>query len=182
MKTIKLKSGETVTLSDKDYPLVKQYKWRLKKTVGSDLKYARSGPPEGPTIQMHRLIMGVTDPKIKVDHRDGNGLNNCRSNLRIATHQQNQRNAKLRKDNKLGIRGLYLWRGKIGVQITIDGKTKHLGYFTDLEEAVRVYNKAVKKHFGRFARLTVLTKEQLNDGLRAIGELEYGSSGMGLKR
>jgi hypothetical protein len=107
---------------------------------------------------MHRQIMGVSDPAIKVDHRDGNGLNNCRLNLRLATNRQNVRNNRGRK-RRLGPykgvhpsgRPLKPWAAKI----TVDGKTVNLGRFTEPEQAARAYDAAARKHFGEFARLNL---------------------------
>lgn len=88
------------------------------------------------SIKMHRIIMNAKKGEI-VDHINRNSLDNRRSNLRIATHIENCRNARLKSDNKSGIRGVH-WakHAKSWVaQIRINGKTKHLGCFLTIEEA-----------------------------------------------
>jgi len=101
------------------------------------------GEIKGKHIQLHRLIMGVTDPKIEVDHINGNGLNNCRWNLREATHSENNQNMKgTRKQNKSNLPGVGQYKGKYRARITVDGKTKYLGYFDTPEAAHTEYLKA----------------------------------------
>ena len=50
------------------------------------------------TVMMHRLILGLTDPEIEADHRDNDGLNNQRYNLRRCTHLENIRFRQPEKD------------------------------------------------------------------------------------
>ena len=87
--------------------------------------------------------MGATDPKIDIDHRDGNTLNNQRDNLRIATRTQNNANAKTPKDNRSGYKGVSFdkARGKYQAQCRVNGKKKHLGYFTTSQEAYAAYKR-----------------------------------------
>ena len=120
------------------------------------------------TIRMHRAIMGVTDPRIQVDHIDLNGLNNQRHNLRIATHGQNQQNHRVRQDNTSGYKGVS-WNRESSkwAAYIIDGHKIHLGYFTDPEEAARVYDRAAILHFGEFARLNF---EEIHESEQASGE------------
>ena len=107
---------------------------------------------------MHRVILARAlgrplAPHEQVDHIDGNGLNNRRENLRIATAAQNQRNAKLRIDNTSGYKGVYFdkrkkkWRGLI----KFNQKTIHLGSYATPEAAHEAYCKAAKELFGEFA-------------------------------
>lgn len=111
---------------------------------------------------MHRMIMelaGVNIDGLEVDHRNGDGLVNTLRNLRPATHQQNMRNRRRQQNNKSGFIGVSWsererrWR----VCISVDGKTKHLGRFTDKIEAARAYDTAAIQHFGGFARLNFPT-------------------------
>jgi hypothetical protein len=60
--------------------------------------YARHSTPHNAkgkqqSVSMHRFILGVTDPKTKVDHRNRYGLDNRRENLRLPTDSQNGANA-----------------------------------------------------------------------------------------
>lgn len=103
-----------------------------------------------------------------VDHIDGNGLNNLRSNLRFATMSQNIANSKVRKDNTTGYKGVSwfvgskhpngVWKSKPSwtARIGINGKRITVGYFATKEEAARAYNKAAIKYHGEFAKLNII--------------------------
>jgi hypothetical protein len=106
--------------------------------------------------RLHRMIFmwhhGFL-PK-EVDHINGNKLDNRIENLRASTKSQNMRNSKIRKNNKSGFKNV-LWRTqekKWQVQLRAFGKTKHIGYFDDLELAGLVATMAREKYHGEFAR------------------------------
>ena len=104
------------------------------------------------SLLMHRFILGLNDPEIEIDHEDRNGLNNQRYNLRKA-EDKNQQNVGLRKDNKSGFKGV-TWSAAAGMwraRIRIETKEIHLGVFTDLIEAAKVYDAAAIKYHGKFA-------------------------------
>jgi hypothetical protein len=105
-------------------------------------------------IPMHRLVMDA--PKgLQVDHKDGDGLNNSRSNLRLATHQQNQWNRGKYKVSTSGIKGVY-WYAKTSkwtAKIRVNGKLINLGYFAQKDVAAQVYAEAAKKYHGEFAHV-----------------------------
>ena len=103
--------------------------------------------------RLHRLIMNVTDPNIFVDHINHNGLDNRKSNLRICTNQENIRNCITPKNNKSGYKGIY-WakdKNKWTVQITLNNKTKYIGRYEKLEDAIAARKEAAKKYYGEFA-------------------------------
>lgn len=159
MKTIPLSGGGYALISDRDYPYLKQFTWWQKRVPDSDLVYARR-QDKGEEIPMHREIMG--DPKgVFIDHRDGNGLNNTRSNLRHCTHSQNMQNKRMYKNNTAGYKGVSpdSYSGWWKAQITINGRRVCLGYFHTKEEAAIYYNEAAKEHYGAFARLNILPSE-----------------------
>jgi hypothetical protein len=92
-------------------------------------------------------------PDQMVDHKDGVKTNDKWSNLRLATRAQNAMNAKVRKDNILGHKGIHQNpNGKFRVTITVDKKTLHLGYVKTLKEAIAVRKAAEQKYHGEFAR------------------------------
>ena len=107
---------------------------------------------------LHRLLAEAFIPnpenKPEVDHIDGDRKNNALSNLRWATHAENGRNRKKRKDNTSDYTGVSFHEvtGKWRAQIKVDGKEKHLGLFHTKEEAAAVYEKAARKEFGEFFR------------------------------
>jgi hypothetical protein len=105
-------------------------------------------------IRMHRVILGAAENGL-VDHVDGNGLNNRRDNLRLATRSENQRNRPAPKHNTTGIKGVS-WCGtsaKWRACIAFDGRFKSLGYFPSKEEAALAYKKASEEFHGKFGRL-----------------------------
>lgn len=115
------------------------------------------------TLMLHRLVMGVTNPKVLVDHVDtSNTLDNRKSNLRLVTHIENAQNRKTRRDSSTGYKGVYrvvqkrkskdnyhIYLAYIG----IDGKHIRLGYYKTAEEAARARDKASKEYFGEYAVL-----------------------------
>ena len=104
---------------------------------------------------MHREIMNVLNDSREIDHKDGNGLNNQRSNLRIATRSQNAMNIGTKSDNTSGYKGVS-WRidhKKWQVQIKVNGKTIHFGYYNNKVVVVKVYNEATIKYHKKFANI-----------------------------
>lgn len=103
---------------------------------------------------MHRQIMGYPIGR-EVDHINGDRLDNRRSNLRLATSQQNKRNMGIRSDNTSGYKGVS-WRkqdSKWWAQIMIDGHTRSLGIYDSPEAAALAYSEGAKKYFGDFGRV-----------------------------
>ena len=148
MKTIKLIHGYEAQVDDEDYVYLSQFNWNYHKDRYTG--YAINDK----LVRMHRLIM--QPPKgMVVDHIDGNGLNNCRSNLRICTNQENLCNKRKYKNNKSGFKGVS-WRkqcSKWRAYIQINNKQKHLGYFKTAELAYEEYCKASKLYHKEFGRI-----------------------------
>lgn len=161
MKEILLSQGLTTQVDDEDYEmLMKGSKWCARD--GRNTKYAvRRCKKNGycSVVRLHRYIMGVVDnPDVVVDHIDGNGLNNQRSNLRICTQQQNTFNQPSRGGSSI-YRGVS-WekRRKNWIsEIYLNGKKKYLGSFKTQEKAAEAYNKAAELYYGSFARLNNIT-------------------------
>lgn len=102
---------------------------------------------------MHRYLMKPKEGEF-IDHKDGNGLNNSRENMRIATITQNNYNKSIHHNNKSGYKGVYMHEsGRYRVCIFKDGKQIQGGYFTDKIEAAKKYNQLAILHFGEFAKL-----------------------------
>lgn len=104
-------------------------------------------------VLIHRLIMNAPSDK-EVDHIDGDRANNLRSNLRLCTHHENQRNRKkLNKNNSSGVKGVYLDRrtGTYYAQVSINSKAYNVGSrFKTIEEAADCRDAAAKKMHGDF--------------------------------
>lgn len=160
MREIPLTQGYVAVVDDRDYKRVSAYKWhaQVERRKDGSVKavYARRNKrvdEQGYVQHLHRFIMGVDDPTKQVDHRDHNGLNNRRKNLRRCSNAQNQANRRVDVDNRSGFKGV-AWKkdkGKYQSRITVNGKMKFLGYFSDKKLAAEAYQAAAKSIFGEFA-------------------------------
>ncbi len=172
MKTIIINSpthGEhKVFVDDEDFELVSKYNWCIKKH--GNTFYARCttrlGINKRKEIKMHRLLLGLADPKNVVDHKDHNGLNNQRNNIRICSYSENGLNKTSHKNSSSKYLGVSLkkdkWKlsnGSIVIyktwaaRIRVNGKDKHLGHFKIEKEAAISYDLAAKKYFGEYANV-----------------------------
>jgi hypothetical protein len=157
---IPLSQGKIAIIDAEDASEVLRYKWCTYKKANTFYAATNIQKEDGKqtTLLMHRLILNPP-PKSQVDHRNGNGLDNRRSNLRIPDNaaSQQQQNSGLRSNNTSGFKGVY-WRKdcrKWRAQITLHGCKKHLGYFETKEEAAIAYDKAAQELFGQFARTKI---------------------------
>ena len=157
MRLIPLSQGKFAQVDDEDFERVNQFKWCAWKD-DSRFYAMRTALIDGKrrTILMHRFIMKCTDRNIQIDHRNTDGLNNQKSNMRKCTHQENCMNQrKIRKICSSKYKGVYWFKAnsKWSVRIGIGGKTLCIGYFTIEEDAARAYDAFAIKHFGEFAVL-----------------------------
>lgn len=101
-KPIPLSKGRSAIVDDKDFEWIEEYVWSLSnnphKSGGRDKLYA-SRTESGKKIYMHRFILNVTDPKVIVDHINGDGLDNRRCNLQISNSKGNARTRRGRGGN-----------------------------------------------------------------------------------
>lgn len=105
-------------------------------------------------VFMHAIVAERLGLSGQVDHIDTNGLNNQRSNLRLA-RGQNAKNRKLYINNTSGYKGVH-WRKDRNTwvaMITVNGNVIYLGSSRDKIEAARMYNTAARKYHGEFAHL-----------------------------
>lgn len=107
----------------------------------------------GKLVRMHRLIMDCPEG-LEVDHKDGNGLNNQRLNLRLATSAENKCNKLAGSNNTSGFKGVCLYKpnNKWRAYITKNGKQHSLGYYSTKEEARAAYIAAMHRFHGEFAK------------------------------
>jgi len=129
--------------------------WMARPSVYTSYAYRTdySGPKKR-FIHMHRVIMG-DQCDAEIDHIDGDGLNNRRDNLRVATGSQNNCNMRTRKDNTSGFKGVS-WRKscmKWRAYISLSGEQMHLGYYETPEDAHAAYTEASLNFHGSFGRV-----------------------------
>ncbi len=142
-------------VDDADYEELNKYKWRPAKRSRC-LYVVRSDheDPKSNNILMHRAIMG--SPKgMDIDHRDNNGLNNQRYNLRECTHQQNcmNRNQNKGKSKYMGVGPSADFPGMFRARIKSGDKQREIGrYPTEIEAAI-ARDAEAKRCFGEFAKL-----------------------------
>jgi hypothetical protein len=155
MKQITLSQGKIAIVDDEDFERVNQFKWFAKKDENT--WYARRTvriDGKRKNIHLHTFIMN-TALGFVVDHKNHNGLDNRKENLRLCSKSQNQHNQKLRQGGTSQYKGVCWHKNKrcYFARIVIAGKQKHLGSFTDEVEAAKAYDEAAKEHFGEFAHL-----------------------------
>lgn len=154
MKEIPLTQGKVALVDDVDYQWLMQWKWRARKQTKRNIWYAFRTRKEGGhkvSVLMHKTIVSGVN---RVDHRDRDGLNNQRHNLRPATCTQNRANS--RKTNRpvsSKFKGVF-WhkrRRRWMATIKVMRKPNHLGSFHNEIDAAKAYDAAALKTFGEFA-------------------------------
>jgi hypothetical protein len=158
MKEIKLTQGYVALVDDEDY----------NRCMGGPTWYANVDRRKDGTVRkvyarrhiagkiqyLHRFLLGITDPEVQVDHKNHNGLNNQRYNLRTATCADNQHNHWLHTNNTSGFKGV-AWSKrdkKWNASVTVGNRQLYIGLFPRPEDAARAYDEAAIQHFGQFAK------------------------------
>jgi hypothetical protein len=159
MKKIPLTQGQFALVDDDMFDFLNQWKWFYTIAKDEHTGYARRKtrhPVDNRrfNLSMHRIIMNTKEGEI-VDHIDGNGLNNQKSNLRICTAGENAWNRRISKSKKLdACRGVSKVKDKRGVQkywiarITYNYERIYLGTFPTKELAEQAYVEAARKYYG----------------------------------
>lgn len=155
MKEVPLTQGKVALVDDEDYKRVMQFAWRVELRSDHKTYYARRNVIKNGrrTNQfLHRFILDAPDD-LDVDHRNNDGFDCQKHNLRYANHSQNQANRKVPVPNKTGFKGVRQQRKRWVAAITANQVHTHLGTFDRPEMAARAYDNAAKIAFGEFARL-----------------------------
>lgn len=156
MKQIPLTRGKVALVDDEDYERVNKLTWWAYPKRGRTwyaVTKIRNAAGKKVMVGMHRFILNPAD-NMEVDHKDGDGLNNVRLNLRPATRLQNSFNMGVSRRSTSGYRGVYQWGGGLW-QVRLRGGAIDifLGRFADATEAAKVWDAAARIHYGEFARL-----------------------------
>ncbi len=157
MKKIKLTKNKFSLVDDSDFDMLNKLKWHsyydgynwyalhTKRLPGNKFK----------SFQMHRLLLNPSSSKVIIDHKDGDGLNNQRSNLRLCTHSENMKNRRSMKISISGLKGVS-WNKKSNkweARIMSNRKNFYLGGFDSKIKAYDAYCKGCFKYHGKFARI-----------------------------
>jgi hypothetical protein len=136
-----------------DLERVQRHRWHVLILPHTSYAQGRVTPGSQKMISLHRFIMNP-GPGLDVDHINHDGLDNRRSNLRVATRPLNLGNSRPRAGSSV-FKGVSwrkqerTWRAGIGV----NGRNIHLGFFSTEEAAARAYDAAAREVFGEFAYL-----------------------------
>lgn len=139
-------------VDDDDYDRLSQFKWYI--SHQAQTAYAKRSIGKT-NVYMHREILGLRERVPRVDHRDGNGLNNTKENLRECTVQQNQANRRKMSGHLSQYKGVTFNKraGKWKAQLMFKKHNVNIGEFSDEVAAARAYDFFAQEAFGDFARL-----------------------------
>jgi HNH endonuclease/AP2 domain len=149
---IPLTRGYVALVDDDDAPAVLAAgKWYAKTDRRSTYARRTTRREDGTrtVLSLHTFLTGWS----YVDHRNGDGLDNRRQNLRPATNEENGRNRRLHRNNRSGFRGVAWVRGRWQARISHEGRMRYLGRYPDPVSAARAYDEAARELRGEFARL-----------------------------
>lgn len=160
VKIISLTQGQVALVDDEDYARLNVHKWCAQKQPLKNrfIFYAVRCLPrlngKRLRLNMHHEVLGITGLGIKVDHKNSNGLDNQKENLRPATRSQNSQNAQKAPNCSSKLKGV-CWhkrRNKWNARIQLNGQRQSLGYFESETDAGNAYDFAAKQKFREFAR------------------------------
>ena len=158
MKRISLTQGKFALVDNEDFDRLNQYKWQYnKKDDCAQRGVGISGSRRTKTLRMAPEVLQTTK---MVDHKDGNGLNNQKFNLRECTTTQNGYNRKKQKGASSIYKGVSFdsyskkWRAELWTRDIFNKRIRvTIGFFLNEKEAALAYDKAARYHFEEFAAL-----------------------------
>ncbi len=145
--------GHEILIDDADLSIIDGWVWRLHQIkTNTYVRGYQKGKWKQKHFYMHRVLLNAQEGE-DVDHRNGNGLDNRRCNIRTCTRTQNNGNMHAVRSKTSPYKGVDFyartknWRARI----TKDGKTHSLGYFDDIEAAAKAYRKKSLELYGEFS-------------------------------
>lgn len=154
-RELRLPSGLIALIDDADHErVVAAGPWHAApcgRHVYAQRSVRKPGTKRSTEERLHTFLTGWS----LVDHANGNGLDNRRSNLREATHAQNSANSRLSRRSTSGLKGVtwYKRTSRWRAHITVGQQQRHLGYFDEAIEAAKAYDTAALEAFGEFAHI-----------------------------
>lgn len=152
-------------------------KWSVRKGRSTfyAIRYESKGSGLKKAIKMHREVLGFPECPA-IDHRNGNGLDCRRENLRVATLFDNSRNARMRTDNTSGFKGVYRRNNctRWAARIRGGAKTIHIGHFATAEDAARAYDDAARRYHGEFAALNFPGPNEMGAKTSRAPRIDHG--------
>lgn len=149
MIEIRLTRGKVALIDDADFDLVGRHKWCADQ-IGTNWYAVRR--VNGKRVYLHHTLMPGCPEGMVRDHVDRDGLNNQRSNLRLATRGQNGANCGKKRPHTL-YKGVSARGGRYGARIGANYRYYSLGRYDTPEQAARAYDAAARKLHGEFAAL-----------------------------
>ncbi len=149
MREIHLTRGKVALVDDEDFALVSQYGWSYRPSRNTGYAIRNT---DG--MRMHRLILS-TPATLIVDHTNGIGTDNRRSNIRNCNRQENDQNRSTIPNRTSRFKGVS-WRSsenKFRAQIFVNKRQVSLGLFRNEQDAAVLYDFVARQFFGPFARL-----------------------------
>lgn len=156
VREIGLTQGQIALVDDEDFDKLNQFKWYASKqpntiyAIHDCPRKKINGKIKRTKLRMHRFILNASKGTV-VDHIDGNGLNNQKTNLRIVSHRQNMQNQVNRTHQKSSKYPGVTWnknKQRWRAMISVNGESKQLGYFKNELDAAKCYENACRKLCG----------------------------------
>lgn len=157
-RLIPLTQGKFAIVDAEYYSYLTQHKWHFDGRYAVRMQFLGriNGKKKFKKNRMHRTIIQAS-PGMEVDHINGNGLDNRKSNLRFCSRQQNTHNQKHQKGRASKYKGVNKRKNKWQARIQLPNKKRIcLGAFYDEADAAKAYNEAALKYFGEFSRLNII--------------------------
>ena len=159
-RLIPLTQGQFAKVSPEDFEWLNRWKWQAWFAKCTRTFYAVRGQwnpakKNMDAIRMHRVILEcVEGDRKQVDHANGDTLDNRRSNIRVATHAENQMNKGRPRNNTSGVKGVS-WDKNVGkwrVRVQSNGESLNVGFFSSLDDAKEARRTAAEDLHGKYAR------------------------------